>query len=112
MALRFLEPITAPTPVRPALRDQSPFAHAKRTSFSPPTPMEATCTSCVPRRSLMRPSASRQVLPASSGNGTIEAFPSSTNRNDITGALPVMSSTSTPACRSSMPKPPPIDESP
>jgi hypothetical protein len=42
MALRFFEPITAPTPLRPAARCLSFMMQAKRTSFSPPGPMQAT----------------------------------------------------------------------
>ena len=42
MALRFFEPMTAPTPLRPAARCLSFMMQAKRTSFSPPGPMHAT----------------------------------------------------------------------
>ncbi len=41
-ALRFFEPITAPTPLRPAARCMSLTTQAKRTPFSPATPIEAT----------------------------------------------------------------------
>ena len=45
MALRFFEPITAPTPDRPAARPMSLITQAKRTRFSPAGPMQATLAS-------------------------------------------------------------------
>jgi len=102
----------APIPVRPALRDQSALTQAKRTRFSPPTPIAATLTWCVPSRALISPSASRQAFPLSSGIGTMVASSSSMNRNDSSFALPVIDRASIPVCRSSIPKLPPIEESP
>jgi len=112
MALTFFDPSTAPMPARPEFRDQSALTQANRTRPSPAGPIAATLTSCVPRRSLTIPSASRQVFPASSGAGRIWTSSSSRNRIDNWGARPSSVSMSTPVWRSSMPKVPPTEESP
>ncbi len=48
IAFRFLEPMTAPVPVRPAMRPSSLAMQAKRTIFSPAGPMAEMRTSSEP----------------------------------------------------------------
>ena len=48
IAFRFLEPITAPRPVRPAMRPRSLAMSAKRTMRSPAGPMADTLYSSEP----------------------------------------------------------------
>ena len=63
MALRFLEPMTAPTPLRPAARCLSFMIDAKRTRFSPAGPMHETMASWTPVSALMVSSVSQTPLP-------------------------------------------------
>ena len=63
MALRFFEPMTAPTPDRPAARCRSLTMAAKRTRFSPAGPIQVTTVSCCPDSSRTISSVSQTVLP-------------------------------------------------
>ena len=106
-ALRFFDPITAPTPDRPAALSISFTIAAYKAPFSPAKPMEATRTSLSPRRSRRVVSVSHTDLPHKS-----DASFSSTSSLVIsryTGAsdLPSKIIMSQPAFFSSLPKNPP-----
>ena len=62
-ALRFLEPMTAPTPDRPAARCLSFMMQANRTRFSPAGPMQATRALGTPSSARMPSSVADTVLP-------------------------------------------------
>ena len=63
-ALRFLEPMTAPTPPRPACRP-SLLMVANRTRFSPAVPTAATRTASLPSSARMAASVSAALRPQS-----------------------------------------------
>ena len=75
-ALRFLEPITAPTPERPAARWRSLMMHAKRTPRSPATPIEATFSSGFWCCAFSASSVCQTVSPHSSPAGRISTWSS------------------------------------
>ena len=62
-ALRFLEPITAPMPVRPLARLPMFMIAASRTSFSPDGPIAATSIRGSPSSALTVSTVSVVVLP-------------------------------------------------
>jgi len=64
-AFRFFDPITAPTPERPAARCRSLTMQANSTWFSPATPIEDTRTSGSCSSCLICSSVSQQLLPHS-----------------------------------------------
>ena len=64
MAFRFFDPITAPTPPRPAWRP-SLLMVAKRTRFSPALPMDATQAPGHPPSERMNDCVSSGVFPLS-----------------------------------------------
>ena len=65
-ALSFLEPMTAPSPERPAARPLLFITEAMRASFSPAGPMQATCRS-LPCSCLRISSVSKVSLPQIAG---------------------------------------------
>ena len=73
MAFRFFEPITAPTPDRPAARNLSFTMAAKSTWFSPAGPMAATEQSGTPVSARIRSSVSKIPEPhrCSAGRSSI-----------------------------------------
>ena len=100
-AFRFLLPMTAPAPQRPATR--SPLAaQAKRTPFSPAGPMTS-----LPYRSGSSSWVRSVSRPWSWGQASMRILPSSTTTMLSSGAFPHRMSPSKPAFFSSIPKGPP-----
>ena len=95
-ALSFLEPMTAPTPERPAARPLSFMMQEMRESFSPACPMDATCVP-LPWRSIRMSSVSLLSRPQRSDASCSDASPSSISRYVGFSAMPVNSSPSYPA---------------
>ena len=75
-ALRFLEPMTAPMPVRPLARLPMLMIAARRTPFSPAGPIAATSTFGSSSSSLSRSVVSDVVLPHRWPAGRSSASPS------------------------------------
>ena len=107
MALRFFDPITAPTPDRPAARSISFTTAAYRTPFSPARPIEATRTSLSPRRSRKVVSVSHTDLPHRSDASLSSASSLVMSRYTGVSDLPSKIIISHPAFFNSPPKNPP-----
>ena len=108
MAFRFLEPMTAPTPPRPACRP-SLLMVAKRTRFSPAVPTEATLAVGLPSSARTAVSVSA-ALPPHRWRASRSSTPRlSMNRYTGAAARPVTTTASTPTALSSSAKK--LDES-
>ena len=106
MALRFLVPITAPTPLRPAARPHSFMILAKSTCLSPAGPMQATlASSSVVDR--MASVVSGTVFPHRSAASRISTTSSQIHRYTGFADLPSRMIMSYPAYFSMGPKMPP-----
>ena len=96
-ALSFLEPMTAPRPVRPAARPLSLITAAMRVIFSPAGPMQATLVCRGPWRSRRASSVARVSLPQRSEASRSSALPLSMSRYTGFGEMPVKNTASKPA---------------